>query len=105
MGSHEDALTQVKRTNERFYRAFESLNIDQMSAIWVHAERAKCVHPGWDALQGYGEAAADKMPHAWKAGGQTTLLWRQLDAMEDGESRSIRCGSTRSIPVWPVYQR
>ena len=38
----------------------------------------------WDALPGYDEAAADKMPHAWKAGGQTTLLRRQLDAMEDG---------------------
>jgi sulfide dehydrogenase [flavocytochrome c] flavoprotein chain len=38
----------------------------------------------WDALPGYGEAAAEKMPHAWKAGVQTTLLRRQLEAMEDG---------------------
>jgi sulfide dehydrogenase [flavocytochrome c] flavoprotein chain len=38
----------------------------------------------WDALPGYGEAAAEKMPHAWKAGAQTTLLRRQLEAMEDG---------------------
>jgi NADPH-dependent 2,4-dienoyl-CoA reductase/sulfur reductase-like enzyme len=38
----------------------------------------------WDALPGYDEAAAEKMPHAWKAGAQTTLLRRQLEAMEDG---------------------
>ncbi len=38
----------------------------------------------WDALPGYGEAAAERMPHAWKAGAQTTLLRRQLEAMEDG---------------------
>jgi sulfide dehydrogenase [flavocytochrome c] flavoprotein subunit len=38
----------------------------------------------WDALPGYSEAAAEKMPHAWKAGAQTTLLRRQLEAMEDG---------------------
>jgi sulfide dehydrogenase [flavocytochrome c] flavoprotein chain len=38
----------------------------------------------WDALPGYGEAAAEKMPHAWKAGAQTFLLRRQLEAMEDG---------------------
>ena len=38
----------------------------------------------WDGLPGYGEAAAEKMPHAWKAGAQTTLLRRQLEAMEDG---------------------
>ena len=38
----------------------------------------------WDALPGYGESAAEKMPHAWKAGAQTALLRRQLEAMEDG---------------------
>jgi NADPH-dependent 2,4-dienoyl-CoA reductase/sulfur reductase-like enzyme len=38
----------------------------------------------WDALAGYGEAAAERMPHAWKAGEQTLLLRRQLEAMQDG---------------------
>jgi sulfide dehydrogenase [flavocytochrome c] flavoprotein subunit len=44
--------------------------------------------PGIDfnfgALPGYDEAAAIKMPHAWKAGEQTTLLRRQLESMDDG---------------------
>jgi sulfide dehydrogenase [flavocytochrome c] flavoprotein subunit len=38
----------------------------------------------WDGLPGYDEAAAAKMPHAWKAGEQTLLLRRQLEAMKDG---------------------
>lgn len=38
----------------------------------------------FDALPGYDEAAAERMPHAWKAGDQTMLLRRQLEAMEDG---------------------
>ena len=38
----------------------------------------------WDALPGYTEAAAERMPHAWKAGEQTMLLRRQIEAMEDG---------------------
>ncbi|WP_422033717.1 FCSD flavin-binding domain-containing protein [Reyranella sp.] len=38
----------------------------------------------WKAIPGYDEAAAAKMPHAWKAGAQTVLLRRQLQAMEDG---------------------
>src|SRR5437899_2709442 len=38
----------------------------------------------WDGLPGYGEAAAERMPHAWKAGEQTLLLRRQLEAMPDG---------------------
>lgn len=38
----------------------------------------------WDALPGYNQAAAMKMPHAWLAGEQTTLLRNQLVSMEDG---------------------
>jgi sulfide dehydrogenase [flavocytochrome c] flavoprotein subunit len=38
----------------------------------------------WNALPGYDEAAAERMPHAWKAGEQTLLLRRQLEAMPDG---------------------
>jgi sulfide dehydrogenase [flavocytochrome c] flavoprotein subunit len=46
------------------------------------------VSPGidfrWDQPNGYGEQAALQMPHAWKAGEQTVLLRRQLEAMPDG---------------------
>jgi sulfide dehydrogenase [flavocytochrome c] flavoprotein chain len=38
----------------------------------------------FDALPGYDEAASLKMPHAWKAGEQTTLLRKQIETMEDG---------------------
>jgi sulfide dehydrogenase [flavocytochrome c] flavoprotein chain len=38
----------------------------------------------FDALPGYDEDASLKMPHAWKAGEQTILLRKQIEAMEDG---------------------
>ena len=38
----------------------------------------------FDALPGYDEAAATRMPHAWKAGAQTMLLRQQIEAMADG---------------------
>ncbi|MGH6739858.1 MAG: FCSD flavin-binding domain-containing protein, partial [Bradyrhizobium sp.] len=38
----------------------------------------------FDALPGYDEAASSRMPHAWKAGEQTVLLRKQLEAMDDG---------------------
>ena len=42
------------------------------------------VDMSFSGLPGYDEAAAERMPHAWKAGGQTMLLRRQLEAMPDG---------------------
>jgi sulfide dehydrogenase [flavocytochrome c] flavoprotein subunit len=38
----------------------------------------------FDALPGYDEAAAQKMPHGWKGAEQIVLLQKQLQAMEDG---------------------
>jgi NADPH-dependent 2,4-dienoyl-CoA reductase/sulfur reductase-like enzyme len=49
----------------------------------------------WDALPGYNEAAAERMPHAWRAGPQTQLLRSQLEAMPDGGTVII------SVPTNP----
>jgi len=38
----------------------------------------------FDAIPGYSETVVEAMPHAWKAGNQTLLLRRQLEAMDDG---------------------
>ena len=66
----------------------------------------------FDALPGYDEAAADRMPHAWKAGAQTVLLRRQLEAMPDGGtvvmalpallSRVNAKSSELIIEAWPA---
>jgi len=37
-----------------------------------------------DNIEGYDQAAMQSMPHAWKAGEQTVILRKQLEAMEDG---------------------
>jgi NADPH-dependent 2,4-dienoyl-CoA reductase/sulfur reductase-like enzyme len=46
------------------------------------------VSPGvefmWENVKGMSAAASEQIPHAWKAGPQTMLLRRQLEAMADG---------------------
>jgi len=49
----------------------------------------------WGAPEGYDEAAAQVMPHAWRAGAQTELLLRQLQGMADGGVVGI------SVPAAP----
>ena len=57
------------------------------------------VSPGielqFDRVRGMNEAAAEAIPHAWKAGPQTVLLRRQLEAMDDGGTVLI------SVPLAP----
>ncbi len=46
------------------------------------------VSPGidfkYETIEGYDEAASKEVPHAWKAGEQTMILRKQLEAMKDG---------------------
>ena len=59
----------------------------------------------FDGLPGYDEAAAAKMPHAWKAGEQTLLLRKQLEAMEDGGLVAIAVPANPSRCPPAPYER
>ena len=59
----------------------------------------------WTGLPGYTQAIAERMPHAWKAGAQTLLLRRQLEAMRDGGTVVISApGNPFRCPPGP-YER
>jgi ketosteroid isomerase-like protein len=50
--SYEDSKA-VSRANLAFYRAFERLDLDAMSRVWLRAPFVKCIHPGGETLTGY----------------------------------------------------
>jgi len=43
----------VLAANERFYQAFESLDIKEMERVWRTDGQVQCVHPGWESLSGW----------------------------------------------------
>src|ERR1700748_2713307 len=59
----------------------------------------------FEALPGYDEAASTKMPHAWKAGDQTLLLRKQLEAMEDGGPGAVGVAANPSRCPPAPYER
>jgi ketosteroid isomerase-like protein len=44
----------VLDANRAFYTAFESLDTEQMEALWLRDRRIVCIHPGWRKLTGWG---------------------------------------------------
>jgi sulfide dehydrogenase [flavocytochrome c] flavoprotein subunit len=73
-----DEVTQIDATRRiAFTRSGQEYGFDRL-----------IVAPGvsfrWNQIEGYDEAAAQVLPHAWYAGEQTLLLRRQLEAMPDG---------------------
>ena len=43
----------VLSVNQAFYDAFEARDLDRMSEVWEHSDRAVCTHPGWSSLRGW----------------------------------------------------
>ncbi|MSO19934.1 MAG: DUF4440 domain-containing protein [Acidobacteria bacterium] len=43
----------VLEANKNFYRAAQSLSLEQMDAVWVQDDAARCVHPGWELIEGW----------------------------------------------------
>jgi ketosteroid isomerase-like protein len=49
-----DDKQEVAEANREFYRAFESLNIEEMEKVWAKNTDIQCGHPGWRVLRGWG---------------------------------------------------
>lgn len=53
MDSLEEQLTAIRLANERFYRALTDLDLEAMDAVWAHEEGTRCIHPGWELIEGW----------------------------------------------------
>ena len=49
----QERIEEVTRTNEAFYKAFESLDVTAMDKIWAQQEYVTCIHPGWSIRVGW----------------------------------------------------
>ncbi len=46
-------IEDVTKANQKFYEAFESLDIGKMDEVWTHQEYVTCIHPGWTIRSGW----------------------------------------------------
>jgi hypothetical protein len=44
---------EVREANDRFYRALNDLDLNDMDRIWSHGSFVRCVHPGWELIVGW----------------------------------------------------
>lgn len=58
---NEQETQAVQAANARFYEAFQSLDLERMSAVWAPDAHATVVHPGWRLIAG-----RDAVMESWK---------------------------------------
>ncbi len=48
----------IVNANREFYRAFQSLDVENMEKVWLKDRQIVCIHPGWRKLSGWGPVMA-----------------------------------------------
>jgi ketosteroid isomerase-like protein len=105
----------VLATNERFYRAFESLDIKQMESVWLTSASVQCIHPGWGPLSGWSDvrdgwvrifnntSAMAFTPHILHVSVQGDLAW--LVCIEEITSRQADEEHASQVLATNVFER
>ena len=55
----------VLEANQNFYTSLQDLSLEEMEAVWLQEEWVKCVHPGWNMLEGW-EAVRESFQHIFE---------------------------------------
>ena len=68
---------EVLQVNRNFYSALQDLSLDRMDAVWVQEDWVKCVHPGYNLLEGW-----DAIRESWRDMFQNTDSMRVTAAVQ-----------------------
>jgi len=68
MSPEEEKVLDV---NKNFYHALQTLNLEEMEAVWLQEEWVRCLHPGWDILEGW-----EAVRESWQQIFETTKFLR-----------------------------
>jgi len=85
--SPEEAL---RAANQRFYAAFESLQLAEMEAVWAHDDAVECVLPGWDLLIGW-EEVRDRWAGIFASAKRVRIALSSVWVRVEGEAGWVAC--------------
>jgi len=76
--------------NERFYKALEELDLEQMQRLWLHEPWVRCIHPGWDVLVGW-EHVRESLEQIFASTGWMRVTPTECNIHVFGEVGMVAC--------------
>ena len=80
----------ILEVNTRFYQALGTRDLDLMSTVFVHDERAGCMHPGWVMLNGW-EAIRQSWENVFDPRDQLEIKLHNLSVEIHGDTAWVTC--------------
>ena len=85
-GSREELLG----ANRSFYESLERFDLSAMKSLWHRGPEARCIHPGWEAINGY-EAIIDSWDQVFKSTGWMRVTPTDVSTWRLGELGLVYC--------------
>jgi ketosteroid isomerase-like protein len=83
-------VEELRAVNERFYRALEELDLEEMERIWLHEPWVRCIHPGWDVLVGWGQVR-ESLEQIFASTGWMRVTPTECDVHVFGDVGMVAC--------------
>ena len=91
MTDAEPEITEeIRAANQRFYDAFNTLDIERMDDVWENSDRALCVHPGWTPLVGW-QSIRESWERIFDNANLMQFSVRYLNVVVQGEFGCVTC--------------
>jgi ketosteroid isomerase-like protein len=89
-------IEEVEEANERFYRALENGDLDEMSEVWLHEDWVKCVHPGWDMITGW-EKVYQSWENIFSAPAGMRISATEIEIKIEGDFALVSCNENIAL--------
>jgi len=83
-------VEELRAVNERFYKALEELDLEQMQRLWLHEPWVRCIHPGWDVLVGW-EHVRESLEQIFASTGWMRVTPTECNIHVFGEVGMVAC--------------
>ena len=80
----------ILEVNKRFYQALGTRDLELMGTVFVHDERAGCMHPGWVMLEGW-EAIRQSWENVFDPADQLDIKLHNLSVDIEGNAAWVTC--------------
>ena len=81
---------QILEVNTRFYQALGTRDLELMGTVFVHDDRAGCMHPGWVMLKGW-EAIRQSWENVFNPEDQLEIKLHNLSVEIEGDAAWVTC--------------
>ena len=76
--------------NASFYEVLESFDLSRMRSLWYQGDGVRCVHPGWEAIDGY-EAVIESWDQVFRNTGWMRVTPTNVATHRMGEYGLVYC--------------